>query len=582
MRNENFQAAAPPRPGGFRLREIKIAHRLWLVFCVAMLVIAGLIAYNALNVKDTLLAEKKLKTRHVVETAYGLLRHWHDRARSGAVDEESAKREAVAAIRNLRYGGEEYFWIHDLGSPVPNMVMHPTVPSLDGRQLDDEKFDSATSMQAGLHGPVQKLDVRKNLFVAANDLVNRSGEGIVTYLWPKPLPGGGATEELYPKLSYVKKFSEWGWVIGSGIYIDDVSAAVNAQLARLLGPAGVALVLLFALAHFTIRRIRSGLAEANSTAERIARGELGFDIDISRRDELGALLDQLQIMRHRLYEIASEMRRDTASLGESAGGMNGASTALAADARQLSESASSMAAAVEELSVSIDHVEDNAGAAHDAAIQAGNASAEGARVVREAAQEIAAIADSVQHSAHQLAELEGISGEIGRIVVTIKEIADQTNLLALNAAIEAARAGEQGRGFAVVADEVRKLAERTSRSTVEIASMVERIQANTKQAMAQMNEGVARVEDGVRVANAAGDAVAAIRDQADRVMAAITEIRDALKEQAAATREVARTVEAVARGAEKNAATAAQGVDASQAVSGVAQRLAQLAGQFRT
>ncbi|MFZ5462275.1 MAG: methyl-accepting chemotaxis protein [Pseudomonadota bacterium] len=371
-------------------------------------------------------------------------------------------------------------------------------------------------------------------------------------------------------------------VVEATVPLAGLQAAIRTPAIGALVATAAAAALALALMWLTVRRQGARLLRAAQVAEKMAGGNLRVHFRQEGRDEIGALTAHLEMMRNRLYEITFELRHGCGRLKESSGGMNAAASALAADARQLSESASSMAAAVEELSVSIDHVEDNAGSAHDAAIQAGNASAEGARVVREAAQEIAAIAESVRRSASQLTDLEGISGEIGRIVVTIKEIADQTNLLALNAAIEAARAGESGRGFAVVADEVRKLAERTARSTVEIAGMVERIQANTKQAMAQMNEGVARVEDGVRVANAAGDAVAAIRDQADRVMAAVTEIRDALKEQAAATREVARTVEAVARGAEKNAATAAQGADASQAVSGVAQRLAQLAGQFRT
>jgi methyl-accepting chemotaxis protein/aerotaxis receptor len=370
-------------------------------------------------------------------------------------------------------------------------------------------------------------------------------------------------------------------VVEAIVPLAGLQAAIRTPVIGALAATAAAAVLALMLIWLTVRRQGARLLQAAHVAEKMAAGNLRIHFRQEGRDEIGALTAHLEMMRNRLYEIIFELRHGCGRLKDSAGGMNAASGALAADARQLSESASSMAAAVEELSVSIDHVEDNAGSAHEAAVQAGTASAEGARVVREAAQEIGAIAESVRRSAAQLSDLEGISGEIGRIVVTIKEIADQTNLLALNAAIEAARAGESGRGFAVVADEVRKLAERTARSTVEIAGMVERIQANTKQAMAQMTEGVARVEDGVRVANAAGDAVAAIRDQADRVMAAVTEIRDALKEQAAATREVARTVERVAQGAEKNADTAVQGSAASGNVTGVAERLAQLAGQFQ-
>ncbi|HRE16977.1 MAG TPA: methyl-accepting chemotaxis protein, partial [Rhodocyclaceae bacterium] len=211
---------------------------------------------------------------------------------------------------------------------------------------------------------------------------------------------------------------------------------------------------------------------------------------------------------------------------------------------------------------------------------AGQAAIEGARVVHDAAGEIARIADSVRQSASGLGELQQISAEIGTIVATIKDIADQTNLLALNAAIEAARAGEQGRGFAVVADEVRKLAERTSVATVEIGGMVGRIRDNTDKTIVQMNQGVALVEEGVRVADSAGDAVQAIHGETERVLAAVTEISDALREQAIAAREVARSVEQVAQSAERNAGTARQGVATSEAVAGIGRHLGTVVSRF--
>jgi len=338
--------------------------------------------------------------------------------------------------------------------------------------------------------------------------------------------------------------------------------------------------LLGGLAIFLLRRLRSGLNATMEAAGRVARGEFRFDIDTARRDEFGGLLDQIVTSRNHQWEVAGELQAGIGKIAQSADEFQRASQTLSTDALQLSEAASGMAAAVEELSVSIDTVEINADAAKVAAEAAGQAAMTGAQVVHAAAGEIGRIADAVRQSASGLGELQQISAEIGSIVATIKEIADQTNLLALNAAIEAARAGEQGRGFAVVADEVRKLAERTSVATVEIGAMVGRIRDNTDKTIAQMNQGVTLVEEGVRVADSAGDAVQAIHGETDRVLVAVTEISDALREQAIAAREVARSVEQVAQSAERNAGTARQGVATSEAVAGIGRHLGKVVGRF--
>lgn len=361
------------------------------------------------------------------------------------------------------------------------------------------------------------------------------------------------------------------------------ATAIEAQgNPRLLTLALGGAIVLGLLAFDTWRRAHHGLQRAMQVATQIAQGELRVDIPNLGKSEVGTLLDRLQQMRNRLYEIAFEMRHSATRMTVAAAGTADAAHSVVRDAQQASDAASAMAASVEELSVSMDQVEQNAGSARAASEQAGEAAATGARVVHDAATEISRIADTVRQAAQSLTELESISGEIGVIVNTIKEIADQTNLLALNAAIEAARAGEQGRGFAVVADEVRKLAERTGQSTLEIGRMVERIQNQTRTTAAQMGDGVKHVEDGVAAANGAGDAVAAIRNQTDRAIAAITEITEALKEQAGATREVARTVEQVAQSAERTAGAANESAATSHEMGAVAKRLADLTAQFRT
>ncbi|WP_420713172.1 methyl-accepting chemotaxis protein [Pseudomonas sp. zfem001] len=206
-----------------------------------------------------------------------------------------------------------------------------------------------------------------------------------------------------------------------------------------------------------------------------------------------------------------------------------------------------MAATVEELTVSINHVADNANEAHGLSSESGRQSAEGGTVIQSTLSSMQRIADTVQGAAVQISELGQHSDQISSIVNVIKEIADQTNLLALNAAIEAARAGEQGRGFAVVADEVRLLAQRTANSTQEITEMIKKIQTGTRNAVGNMEIGVQQVSSGVEQANQAGDAIVTIRQASERVVGVVDQISLALREQTVASQDVARNVERIAQ-----------------------------------
>ncbi len=252
--------------------KLRLANLLPLVVLVvfAILIVAGK--------KTDLMNERKLKTRHLVEAAYGVLDYYHQQEKQGVLSGEGARKAAAETVKALRYENAEYFWINDLGVPVPKMVMHPTVPSLDGKVLDAAKFNCATSMQEGINGRVETTDGKMNLFVAFNTVVNKAGHGYVTYLWPKPKQGGGATDEIFPKMSYVKKFEPWGWVIGSGIYIDDIDALYwkmvwsFSLIVLLIGAA------LYALSTFIARSIAQPIADAAR-----GMGEIEVSGDLRRR-----------------------------------------------------------------------------------------------------------------------------------------------------------------------------------------------------------------------------------------------------------------------------------------------------------
>ena len=203
------------------LRKLKLMARLSILAVIAFVCMV-VIMFEAIDTIHTLVYEdRQVKTRHLVETAYSVLKQFNDSEKAGEMTTELAQAGAIKVIKALRYEEKEYFWINDLGKPAPKMIMHPMVPALDGKVLDDAKFNRATMLQAGLNGPRVKVE-KMNLFSAFVDVADKAGQGYVEYLWPKPKAGGGVSDELFTKLSYVKKFEPWGWVIGSGIYIDDV------------------------------------------------------------------------------------------------------------------------------------------------------------------------------------------------------------------------------------------------------------------------------------------------------------------------------------------------------------------------
>ncbi len=240
-----------------------------------------------------------------------------------------------------------------------------------------------------------------------------------------------------------------------------------------------------------------------------------------------------------------------------------------------------MAATVEELTVSIAHVSANAGDAHAISSESGKRSVEGGKVIRRTLDSMTEIASTVQNSAEQISELGRHTDEITSIVNVISAIAEQTNLLALNAAIEAARAGDQGRGFAVVADEVRLLAQRTGKSTQEIADMIKKIQTSTQEAVSSMNVGVAQVNEGVELASSASLAIDEIRDDADRIISVVDQISLSLREQSAASQDVARNVERIAQMAQTNSHSSQNASRNAVDIQHLAQALDRQVAQFR-
>ncbi len=343
--------------------------------------------------------------------------------------------------------------------------------------------------------------------------------------------------------------------------------------------SGLIIGLLFGL--LTIKAIRAPLRRLANDAEQIATGDLSVEIHLDTDDEVGELARSFEKMVNSLRELIGRLADSSSEVMKSSCEMQANSEQMASGAEEVASQATTVATASEEMSATSGDIAQNCLLAAESAKRANDAADHGATVVESSIVVMKRIADSVKSSASTVVELGQKSDQIGAIVGTIQDIADQTNLLALNAAIEAARAGEQGRGFAVVADEVRALAERTTKATKEISEMIIVIQKNTQTAVAAMEEGVAEVQNGTDEAARSGEALRKIQDEINAVNLQVQQIATAAEEQTATTSEISGNMHQITGVVNVTVDKARETYNAAQHLSRLSEELQRVVGEFK-
>ncbi len=553
-----------------RLR-MTVGRKIYALIGLGFIGLLGVAILDSRELASSLRQQKQIELQHLGELALGIVKEEHALAQKGDIAVADAQKRALARIAALRYGNNDYFWVNDM---QPRMVMHPIKPEMNGNDISTYKDPNG-----------------KALFVDFVDVVRKDGAGFVPYEWPKP-----GFDQPQPKLSYVVGFAPWGWVIGTGVYIDDLSAQTWASTQRSLIAAGLVLLITLVVSMLVARGITRPLQRMTVAMNDLAGGKLDVEVPgIGRHDEIGEMAEAVEVFKsNAVARLALEAEQKEAearavarrkadmhkladdfegAVGEIIETVSSASTELEASAGTLSstaeraqELATMVAAASEEASTNVQSV---ASATEEMASSVNEIS----RQVQELARMANEAVDQARKTNDRVGELSKAAARIGDVVELINTIAGQTNLLALNATIEAARAGEAGRGFAVVASEVKALAEQTAKATGEIGQQITGIQAATQESVNAIKEISGTIE---KLSEISSTIAAAVEEQG----AATQEISRNVQQAAHGTQQVSSNITDVQRGAGETGSASSQVLSAAQSLSGDSNRLKLEVGKF--
>ena len=436
-----------------------------------------------------------------------------------------------------------------------------TVASSEGKAMLQSIKDCRAAYTVVLKEVIALIELSKDA---------EAGQALITKLRPVQTPYFDAVEKM---ITFQSKL-----LLEAG---DAAEATYKAAQIGIIIALVISLLAAALIGFVITRSITVPLGQAVKANRTIADGDLNVNVAIDRKDEIGQLNESAKQMVENLRSIIGNLASTSDQVASAATQLYANAEHMATASEEVSSQACAVATAGEEMAATSGDIALNCNKAAEGSQSASKAAINGAEVVRHTVEGIKFRGQKTRENATIIASLGTRSDQIGAIVATIEDIADQTNLLALNAAIEAARAGEQGRGFAVVADEVRNLATRTTRATKEIGEMIKAIQTETKQAMASMEEGVKETEKGATEAAQLETSLNDILEQINGVTMQVSQIATAAEEQTATTSEISNNIHQMSEVVQQTARGAQDSSEAASGLSRLAEELKGIVGKFK-
>lgn len=607
-----------------------------LTIATTIPLIIGLFSFIMPKMEEQWYANKYESTKQIVEAVYNTFSYFEGEYKEGRLTLEEAQRLAKEVINSERYAGNNYFWINDLEHRI---VAHPLRPERVGKDVSNLKDANG-----------------KLLYVEFVRIAKESGEGFIPYEQNKP-----GVEEPLPKVSFIKLFEPWGWVIGSGVYLNDVAESVagfNNDIYLVIGIVFLIQILFIALLFWVIV---PPVKKLNVAALSVSEGNYNINLEYEADDEIGFLSKTFNAMAANVKkafaqveektiaaEKASEEAKNAKAIAEKQSeylsrhtgiildemekfsrgdltvtvkaenegdnvallfeGFNNSVTNINTLMHKVIDASESVSSASDEISASTEQmatgaaeqssqtsevarsVEQMVSTVHDTAKNSSGAAESankskslaelGVQKVKISKTGMLKISESTEKTGAIVSSLAKKTDQIGEIALVIDEIADQTNLLALNAAIEAARAGEQGRGFAVVADEVRKLAERTTKATKEIAETIKSIQKEANDADRAMSEASGTVAEGSKITVELESVLNDILIGSEQLTRQIEQLAVAGEEQSSTAEEISKNIESINLVTEENSRSIEQIAKAAEDLNWLTNNLNSLVNEF--
>jgi methyl-accepting chemotaxis protein len=517
-------------------RNISLQYKL-LIICslIIALMSFAIFGYMMPRVKESIVNTKKSSLQDVVDMTIHNVNMIYLEYKDNNITLEEAQKKALDFVRNVRYGpeGKDYLWINDF---QPVMLMHPFSKSLEGQNVD------------GLKDSNGKLFFREMV-----ELCKSKGSGYVSYMWQWK----DNANLIVPKISYVKEYKPFNWMIGTGLYFRDVEAQVQQEFralyVKLFIVIGVIVFATFFIIFIFGKTIKKQIGLSIDFSRKLAVGDLTGRIPLNQKDEFGQLAGALNESVEKLEELISNIINLSQCLVQAVQEITAGNENLSQRTSEQASSLEEIASTLEETSASINQNAENSRTAKDISDKTSILAEEGGRIVSDAVVSINEINES--------------SRKIEEIIAIINEIAFQTNLLALNAAVEAARAGEQGRGFAVVAGEVRNLAQRSANAAKEIVGLIKAT--------------LQKVDRGTDLSNKSGEALKNIIESIKNVRRYVSEVAAASEEQRQGSVQVNIAVSELDSMTQQNAGLVEETASASEEIANQAQELLSMVEKFK-